>query len=91
MITVLDALLQVDCIHWVSAPQLALLETAMQKMERVHAWLLNTGGGSAINVFQACLIQAAVPYLRLFYFNLLSQLNMDCVSLTLWRYTCSLS
>ena len=44
---------QVDCIHWVSAPQLALLEVAMQKMERVHAWLLNTGGGSAVNVFQA--------------------------------------
>lgn len=42
----------VDCIHWVSAPQLALLEVAMQNMERVHAWLLNTGGGSNMNVFQ---------------------------------------
>ncbi|KAK9798198.1 hypothetical protein WJX73_003293 [Symbiochloris irregularis] len=42
----------VDCIHWVSAPQLALLEVAMQNMERVHAWLLNTGGGSSVNVFQ---------------------------------------
>lgn len=47
-------MLQVDCIHWVSAPQLALLEVAMQNMERVHAWLLNTGGGSNMNVFQVC-------------------------------------
>ena len=51
--------LQVDCIHWVSAPQLALLETAMQKMDRVHAWLLNTGGGSAVNVFQVILLNLA--------------------------------
>lgn len=30
----------VSCIHWVTAPQLALLEETMSRMERVAAWLL---------------------------------------------------
>eukprot|EP00887_Chlorella_sp_A99_P000153 scaffold16.g153.t1 len=46
----------VSCIHWVTAPQLALLEATMAKarMERVAAWLLMTGGGKGANlsVFQ---------------------------------------
>lgn len=40
----------VSCIHWVSAPQLALLEKQMSKMERVAAWLLMTGGGKGTNL-----------------------------------------
>ena len=44
--------MQVDCIHWVSAPQLALLEVALSKMERVHAWVLMMGGGGSVNVFE---------------------------------------
>ena len=35
-----------------SAPQLALLEVAMSRMERVHAWVLMMGGGGALNVFE---------------------------------------
>ena len=45
-------LAQVDCIHWVSAPQLALLEVALSRMERVHAWVLMMGGGGSVNVFE---------------------------------------
>lgn len=43
----------VTCIHWVSAPQLALLEETMSRMERVSAWLLlnNGGRGANLNVF----------------------------------------
>lgn len=37
-----------------SAPQLALLEVALSKMERVHAWVLMMGGGGAVNVFEVC-------------------------------------
>lgn len=40
----------VSCIHWVTAPQLALLEETMSRMERVAAWLLMTGGGKGANL-----------------------------------------
>ena len=35
----------VSCIHWVTAPQLTLLEETMGRMERVAAWLLVRGRG----------------------------------------------
>ena len=35
----------------VTAPQLALLETMMLKMERVDTWVLMMGGGSGVDVF----------------------------------------
>ena len=35
----------------VTAPQLALLETTMLKMERVDTWVLMMGGGSGVDVF----------------------------------------
>ncbi|CAL8460661.1 g191 [Coccomyxa elongata] len=41
----------VNCIHWVTSPQLALLETTMAKMERVDAWILMMGGGNGVDVF----------------------------------------
>lgn len=41
----------VNCIHWVTAPQLSLLENEMRKMERTSAWLLMNGGGTNVNVF----------------------------------------
>ncbi|PSC75503.1 electron transporter heat shock binding [Micractinium conductrix] len=43
----------VSCIHWVTAPQLALLEETMARMERVAAFLLlnNGGKGANLNVF----------------------------------------
>ena len=34
-----------------TAPQLALLETTMLKMERVDTWVLMMGGGSGVDVF----------------------------------------
>eukprot|EP00890_Picochlorum_soloecismus_P004963 jgi/Picsp_1/5468/NSC_02827-R1_chloroplast -like protein len=40
----------VNCIHWVTAPQLTLLEEAMGRMERIDAWLLMTGGGKGANL-----------------------------------------
>jgi ferredoxin len=40
----------VSCIHWVTAPQLTLLEEAMAKMERVGAWLLRSNGGKGANL-----------------------------------------
>ncbi|KAL4858753.1 Chaperone protein dnaJ C76 [Chlorella vulgaris] len=40
----------VTCIHWVTAPQLALLEETMSRMERVAAFLLLTGGGKGANL-----------------------------------------
>lgn len=42
----------VSCIHWVTAPQLTLLESAMAKIERVSAYLLMMGCGRATDVFQ---------------------------------------
>lgn len=41
----------VNCIYWVTAPQLSLLENEMRRMERKNVWLLMNGGGSAISVF----------------------------------------
>jgi len=43
----------VDCIHWVTAPQLSLLENSMSKLERLNVYLLATDGGnrSGVNVF----------------------------------------
>ena len=40
----------VSCIHWVSAPQLTLLEETMGRMERVDAWILLQGGGKGANL-----------------------------------------
>lgn len=42
----------VSCIHWVTAPQLTLLESAMAKIERVSAYVLLMGCGGATDVFQ---------------------------------------
>lgn len=49
----------VSCIHWVSAPQLTLLEEVMARMERVDAWILMNGGGKGANLnvfFEASLV-----------------------------------
>jgi len=40
----------VSCIHWVTAPQLTLLEEIMGKMERVDTWILMNGGGKGANL-----------------------------------------
>ena len=40
----------VSCIHWVSGPQLTLLEETMARMERVAAWILMNGGGKGANL-----------------------------------------
>jgi len=37
----------------VTAPQLALLEGVMARMERVDVWILMNGGGGGVNPFQA--------------------------------------
>ncbi|KAI8477300.1 MAG: hypothetical protein J3K34DRAFT_381734 [Monoraphidium minutum] len=56
----------VSCIHWVTAPQLSLLEAAMERMERVAVWaLMSNSGGGAKDVFNEASIawekrQAAV-------------------------------
>ncbi|KIY92649.1 hypothetical protein MNEG_15314 [Monoraphidium neglectum] len=55
----------VNCIHWVTAPQLSLLEAAMEKMERIAVWALMAGNGSGKDVFNEASIawekrQAAV-------------------------------
>lgn len=43
----------VDCIHWVTAPQLALLETTMAKVERVAVWIMMSGcSARGYDVFQ---------------------------------------
>lgn len=36
-----------------TAPQLALLENVMARMERVDVWILMNGGGGGVNPFQA--------------------------------------
>lgn len=36
----------VECIHWVSAPQLALLEDEMRRMERVSVGIMMSGQGA---------------------------------------------
>jgi ferredoxin len=41
----------VNCISWVTAPQLTLLETVMRKMDRVSVDIMNNGGGHCVNVF----------------------------------------
>lgn len=41
----------VDCIHYVTAPQLALLEAALAGMERVDAFLLLRNARPPGNVF----------------------------------------
>lgn len=41
----------VSCIHWVTAPQLSLLEAAMAKMERVAVWALMSNNGGGKDVF----------------------------------------
>ena len=42
----------VSCIHWVSAPQLSLLEAAMARMERVAVWcMMGSGIGANKDVF----------------------------------------
>lgn len=49
----------VNCIHWVSAPQLTLLEEVMARMERIDAWILMNGGGKGANLnvfFEASLV-----------------------------------
>ncbi|GBG72636.1 hypothetical protein CBR_g12210 [Chara braunii] len=44
----------VDCIHWVSAAQLTLLEDEMRRMERVNVGLMLAGQGrSGADVFQS--------------------------------------
>lgn len=35
----------VDCIHWVSAPQLQLLEVALSSMNRIPAFVMQRSGG----------------------------------------------
>jgi ferredoxin len=49
----------VNCIYWVSAPQLALLENAMSAMERLDVWLLMSGNGNGrgVNVFNEARIR----------------------------------
>lgn len=42
----------VSCIHWVTAPQLTLLEAAMAKIERVSAYILMMGCSAGADVFQ---------------------------------------
>ncbi|GMH41298.1 hypothetical protein BSKO_09208 [Bryopsis sp. KO-2023] len=42
----------VNCIHWVTAPQLTLLETQMAKIERVSAYIVMMGAGGGADVFQ---------------------------------------
>lgn len=46
----------VNCIYWVTAPQLSLLEAAMAKMERVAVWALMSGGGGGKDVFTVILM-----------------------------------
>eukprot|EP00878_Enallax_costatus_P007198 GHUV01007542.1.p1 GENE.GHUV01007542.1~~GHUV01007542.1.p1 ORF type:complete len:273 (+),score=70.63 GHUV01007542.1:976-1794(+) len=41
----------VNCIYWVTASQLSLLEATMSKMERVAVWSLMSGGGGGRDVF----------------------------------------
>ncbi len=41
------------CGAQVTAPQLALLEGVMARMERVDVWILMNGGGGGVNPFQA--------------------------------------
>jgi len=41
----------VSCIHWVSAPQLTLLEASMARMERVAVWSMMSGNGANVDVF----------------------------------------
>jgi curved DNA-binding protein CbpA len=40
----------VSCIHWVSAPQLTMLEETMARMERINVWILMNGGGKGANL-----------------------------------------
>ncbi|KAG2425743.1 hypothetical protein HYH02_014959 [Chlamydomonas schloesseri] len=39
----------VSCIHWVTAPQLNLLESAMARMERIAVWSMMGGSGMGAN------------------------------------------
>ncbi|PNW87993.1 hypothetical protein CHLRE_01g009900v5 [Chlamydomonas reinhardtii] len=39
----------VSCIHWVTAPQLNLLEGAMARMERIAVWSMMGGSGMGAN------------------------------------------
>ncbi|KAG2486330.1 hypothetical protein HYH03_015034 [Edaphochlamys debaryana] len=41
----------VSCIHWVTAPQLSLLETAMGRMGRIAVWSMMGGMGANKDVF----------------------------------------
>lgn len=42
----------VSCIHWVTTPQLTLLEAEMAKIERVSAYILQMGCRGGRDVFQ---------------------------------------
>ncbi|GIL54085.1 hypothetical protein Vafri_9641 [Volvox africanus] len=42
----------VDCIHWVSLPQLSLLEAALSRMSRIEVSVMQRFGRSGGNVFQ---------------------------------------
>ncbi|GLC69242.1 hypothetical protein PLESTF_000806200 [Pleodorina starrii] len=42
----------VDCIHWVSLPQLSLLEAALSRMGRIEVSVMQRFGRSGGNVFQ---------------------------------------
>eukprot|EP00200_Dunaliella_tertiolecta_P008265 CAMPEP_0202371258 /NCGR_PEP_ID=MMETSP1127-20130417/2690_1 /ASSEMBLY_ACC=CAM_ASM_000462 /TAXON_ID=3047 /ORGANISM="Dunaliella tertiolecta, Strain CCMP1320" /LENGTH=355 /DNA_ID=CAMNT_0048967441 /DNA_START=1391 /DNA_END=2459 /DNA_ORIENTATION=- len=41
----------VTCIHWVTLPQLSLLEVALAQMPRIDAFILQRSGGAGGNVF----------------------------------------
>lgn len=43
----------VDCIHWVSLPQLSLLDTALASMNRIEVSVMQRFGRSGGNVFEA--------------------------------------
>ncbi|KAK9093012.1 hypothetical protein Syun_027923 [Stephania yunnanensis] len=42
----------VDCIHWISASQLSLLEAEMRRVERVNVALMLSGMGASSDVFR---------------------------------------
>lgn len=57
----------VNCIHWVTASQLSLLEATMSKMERVAVWSLMSGGGGGRDVFTVSLLLGGHLYGHICY------------------------
>lgn len=76
----------VSCIHWVTAPQLTMLEETMGKMERVDTWVLMNGGGKGANLnVSVCIVLLSHTSPQLMASLIVSELLILCAMEKLFR------